>query len=131
LLKSKTTSGAAILSLALGIGACLAAFQLIDALLLRPLPIAAPDRLYALSREEFPENGPPITRENWQYPLFSRMHAAVVSHATLLAISNADRVEITWRSDSEMERAHVQYVSGNLFDYLRTPCRLWPAAFAK
>jgi len=32
--KSKVTSAAAVLSLALGIGACLAAFQLVDALLL-------------------------------------------------------------------------------------------------
>src|SRR5216684_3188491 len=114
--KSKVTSAAAILSLALGIGACLAAFQLIDALLLRPLPIAAPDRLYALSRQEFPSNGPSTTRDNWQYPLFGEMRAAVASQATLLAISNTERVEITLRSDSEMERAHVQYVSGNMFD---------------
>src|ERR1039457_3012154 len=114
--KSKVTSAAAILSLALGIGACLAAFQLIDALLLRPLPIAAPDRLYALSRREFPMNGQPTTRDTWEYPLFRGMRAAVASQATLIAISNAERVEITLSSDGEMERAHVQYVSGDMFD---------------
>jgi len=43
--KHKITSAAAILSLALAMGACTAAFRLIDALLLRPLPIAHPDRL--------------------------------------------------------------------------------------
>src|ERR1700683_4701317 len=51
LAKRKVTSAAAILSLGLGIGACVSAFRLIDALLLRPLPIAAPQRLYSLYRE--------------------------------------------------------------------------------
>src|ERR1700677_1289773 len=51
--KNKVTSAAAILSLALAIGACTAAFRLIDALLLRPLPVAQPERLYALSRLGF------------------------------------------------------------------------------
>ncbi len=112
---SKVTSGAAILSLAFGIGACLAAFQLIDALLLRPLPIASPDRLYVLSRQEFRRNGPPTARDNWEYPVFTYMRSAVANQASLIAISNAERVEMTWRSDSEMERAAVQYVSGNMF----------------
>ena len=48
---NKVTSFAAILSLALAIGACTSAFRLIDALLLRPLPVAHADRLYALSRQ--------------------------------------------------------------------------------
>jgi hypothetical protein len=114
--KSKVTSAAAILSLALAIGACLAAFQLVDALLLRPLPIAAPDRLYALSRQEFGMNGQSSTRDTWEYPLFREMRAAVASQADLIAISNAEPVEITFRSDREMEKAHVQYVSGDMFD---------------
>src|SRR5260221_405048 len=44
LLKRKVTSAAAVLSLALAIGACTSAFRLIDALLLRPLPVAEPAR---------------------------------------------------------------------------------------
>ena len=114
--KSGVTSVAAILSLALGIGACLAAFQLIDALLLRPLPIAAPDRLYALSRQELGMNGQSTMRDSWEYPLFREMRAAVANQATLIAISDAERAEITFGSDGEMERAHLQYVSGDIFD---------------
>jgi len=49
--KNKITSAAAILSLALAIGACTAAFRLIDALLLRPLPVAAAERLYLFGRK--------------------------------------------------------------------------------
>src|SRR3954449_6519917 len=48
LVKRKVTSGAAILSLALATGACTSAFRLIDALLLRPLPVAHPERLYSV-----------------------------------------------------------------------------------
>ena len=48
--KSRATSAAAVLSLGLAIGACTSAFQLIDALLLRPLPVAHPERLYLKGR---------------------------------------------------------------------------------
>src|SRR5438876_10269931 len=48
--KKKATSAAAILSLALAVGACTSAFRLIDALLLRPLPVADPGSLYVLLR---------------------------------------------------------------------------------
>ena len=40
LAKNKATSAAAILSLGLAIGACTSAFRLIDAVLLRPLPVS-------------------------------------------------------------------------------------------
>src|SRR5690242_12849200 len=48
LAKRKATTAAAILSLGLGMGACTAAFRLIDALLLKPLPVANPKTLFAL-----------------------------------------------------------------------------------
>ena len=50
LMKRKTSSAVAALSLALAFGACTAAFRLIDAMLLRPLPVAEPGRLYAFSQ---------------------------------------------------------------------------------
>src|SRR6202045_1014637 len=77
LVKKKVTSAAAILSLALAIGACTSAFRLIDALLLRPLPVADPERLYVLSRHGIGFDGKPQTFDSWAYPAFRLMRAAV------------------------------------------------------
>jgi hypothetical protein len=55
--KHKTASAAAILSLALGIGASMAAFRLIDALFLRPLPIAHPEQRYQVTYPYLFEGG--------------------------------------------------------------------------
>src|ERR1039457_31155 len=49
LLKEPAVTAAAVLSLSLAIGACTAAFSLIDALMLRPLPVPQPRQLIALS----------------------------------------------------------------------------------
>ena len=110
------TSAAAILSLALGIGACTSAFRLIDALLLRPLPVPNPDRLYSLSRQGLNFDGKPSIDQNCEYPLFLQMRAAVKDRAELLALSYADRVDLSYRPDQEIEKAYVQYVSGWMFE---------------
>src|SRR2546423_6082914 len=70
LMKKKVTSAAAILSLALAIGACTSAFRLIDALLLRPLPVAHPEQLYNLDRQGIGVNGKFETYDSWAYPAF-------------------------------------------------------------
>jgi putative ABC transport system permease protein len=115
LAKNKMTTAAAILSLALAIGACTSAFRLIDALLLRPLPISYPERLYSLSRLGTDFDGKPSDFDGWAYPDFQLMRDAAQNQATLLAISYDDRVDLTYKSDQEMEKAHLQYVSGNMF----------------
>jgi predicted permease len=103
-------SAAAVLSVALGMGACLGAFELVNALFWRPLPIVGADRLYALFRQD-----PPVIRDTWQYPLLRAMRDSVADEAALLDISEAESSEIAFRSDPEPERAQVQYVSGTLF----------------
>ena len=113
--KKKTTSAAAILSLALAIGACATAFRLIDALLLRPLPVANPQRLYVAALQGIGPAGNFRVSESSEYPLFRRMRAAVKDQAELIAISYADRVDLTYGSDDEMEKVHWQYVSGWMF----------------
>jgi predicted permease len=116
-----------VLSLALGIGACVAAFRLIDALLWRPLPISGSSRLYALSRKLTGPEGKPIDDNYWATPDFNLMRDAVKDQADLIAISEADRTDVTWATDDEMEKAHVVYVSGNMFPLFFPESGLEPA----
>jgi len=76
--KHKITSAAAILSLGLAIGASTAAFRLVDALFLRPLPISDPQRLYVVSRPG---------SDGWEHMRFRRMRAAMKDRADLIAVS--------------------------------------------
>jgi putative ABC transport system permease protein len=114
--KHKVTYAAAILSLALGIGACTSAFRLIDALLLRPLPVSSPERLYFLSRQGLDWNGQPSIEQDCEYPLFLQMRTAVHDRAELLAFSHADRVDLSFEPDEEIEKAYLQYASGWMFE---------------
>jgi predicted permease len=115
LTKKKVASAAAVLSLALGVGACTSAFRLIDALLLRPLPIAEPDRLYVLSFHGLGIDGNPYMFDSCSYPMFRQWRAVSKDQADLIAISFAERVDLSYGSDREMEKANRQYVSGSMF----------------
>lgn len=116
LTKTKVTSAAAILSLALAIGACTSAFRLIDAVLFRPLPIANAERVNVVAFRGTGADGKTNTYDSSSYPMFQRMRAAVRDNAELVAVSYADRMDLTYGSDQEMEKENVQYVSGWMFD---------------
>ena len=116
--KSKITSAAAILSLALGMGLAVAGFRLIDAFLWRPLPVAHADRLYAVVRQGLGPSGDFRISDSNEYPLFVRQRAAVRDEAELVALSFSDRAELTFKADDEIERVNRQYVSGWMFPAL-------------
>lgn len=110
--KNKTVSGAAVLSLALAIGACTAAFRLIDAMLLRPLPVSDPGRLHFITFEHLAHDGKLRLSSSFDYPAFRELRAAVKGSAEVMAISHPTRIDLTYSSDQEMEKAHRQYISG-------------------
>ena len=116
--KRKITSAAAILSLALAIGACTSAFRLIDALLMRPLPVAGADRLYSVAFESpSAVDGTLVAYDSCSYPMFLRMRTAVKDQAESIAISMySGPVDLTYASDQDMEKVNLQFVSGWMFD---------------
>ncbi len=114
LVKHKAASAAAVLSLALGIGACTAAFRLIDAMFLRPLPVADPGSLYVLTYGFIDDSGKADTAENFSYPDFRLFRVAVKGEAELVAVSYAQWMDIAYGGE-ETERVRRQYVSGWAF----------------
>ena len=118
LLKDWVPSLAAALSLGLAIGACTAAFVLVDALVLRKLPVQEPDRLIYLA---LPPMEPSQTREStsFSYPLFERFQAAGAGRVELMVVGyQAQRRAAFHDAPDREDRVHPQYVSGNFFGTL-------------
>ena len=115
--KHAGVTGASVLSLGLALGACVAAFSLVDALILRPLPVRQPERLVYLA---FPTDNPERPEgETYSDPLFVRVRDASREHVTLFAMSTqVVRPTIFSDSGGEKERLRTQYLSGDAFEQL-------------
>jgi predicted permease len=112
ILRHKTASAVAVLSLGLAIGAAMAAFQLVDAVLLRPLPVSQPDRLFMGTLVASGANG---DRDEFDYLEFREYSEAIGQLADSLLVGFASRAHATVDGASEPERVYRQYVSGNVF----------------
>ncbi len=116
LMKRKVTTAAAVLSLGLAIGACTAAFRLVDAIFLRPMPISDPQSLYAISYERRPTSNLPVTFDSNSYPFFQQAREAMKGQADVDAVNSAmDHNDVTYGSEAETEKAYSESVSGGLF----------------
>ena len=111
--KTPGVSAVAVLSLALGIGANTAVFSIIDALLLKRLPVKSPQELYRVTAGE--------DRSSWNYPDFVafRDHSTSVTLAACtggmqrlgMQLADAD-------SATPAEIVNATVVSGNYFAVL-------------
>jgi putative ABC transport system permease protein len=104
---------AAVLTLALGIGATTAIFTLVDAVLLRPLDIGAPNRVVALQ-----ETSRGTTSATLLYSNYQLIRAAVgMTISTAIECSS----EITVETPAGLARRRGAFVSTNYFDVLERP----------
>ena len=117
LVRSPLFSVVAILSLALGIGANAAIFTLIDQILLRTLPVKAPDELVMLYQQGA-HNGSNMGQRMHSYPIYQEYQKRAEPLAEVLCRRLA---EISVSIDNQTERLDAEMVSGNFFSMLGVP----------
>jgi putative ABC transport system permease protein len=123
--KSPAFTVTAVLSLALAIGANTAIYSIIDAAMLRPLPVPEPERLFTLAAPGIDQPGSEASgeRESFNYPLFLRFREAAAGWARLALFSfGGAGIEAQGPNPaSPVERITMQYVSGDAFEIMRVP----------
>src|SRR5215831_2046883 len=111
--KDKGFTAVALFSLALGIGANTAIFSLVDAVLIKTLPVKNPERLFSLERGDLP---PSRSR-----PAFSRtfFEKAGMQHELLAGVCTfASNPRVNVALNGQPEIASAQRVSGGFFAVL-------------
>jgi putative ABC transport system permease protein len=114
LLKSPVFTAVAVLSLVLGIGANTAIFTLIDAILLRWLPVQNPQELVVLARNPVQPN------TAFNYPDYCFIREQSRCYAGLIAFWRGDRATSFSqpRKGGPSQLIKVSMVSGNYFQVL-------------
>jgi predicted permease len=113
LLKHKMFTVVAVLSLALGIGANTAIFSIIDALLLKSLPVKQPERLVAIN--SIAPSQPGYQRGIFSYPVFREMREKDTVFSGMFARSGT---QTSMSGVGQTERVQTELVSGNFFSVL-------------
>ena len=111
LAKSPAFTAIAALSLALGIGANTAIFSMVNAIVLKPIPVSQPERIASVFMVDQRNPGNlPLSHLNYkdlrdQNRVFSGMAAIAFT-------------QLNWSSGTEAEQVQAQVVSGNYFSLL-------------
>jgi predicted permease len=119
---SPVFTAAALLTLALGIGGTTAIFTLIDAVMLRSLPVTDPGRLYRVGEGDdcCVEGGPQDRWGMFSYPLYERLKTESPEFEEVAAFQ-AGRGRLSVRRErveSTSQPLRSEYVTGNYFSTL-------------
>ena len=114
LIKNPVFTCVAVISLALGIGANTAIFSLVDAVMVKMLPVKNPEQLVAL--DSFNPRG---EQRDFSYPMFKDLRERSASFTGIFAASDGtSRMAISLPGSDNTEQAEVQKVSGEYFQVL-------------
>jgi len=103
----------AVLTLALGIGANTAIFSLIDALLLKSLPVQRPEQLMTVGTVVPGRSERPYS--SFSYPIFREMCQRDTVFSGMVARSGRS---MSMSGSGQTERVHAELVSGNFYSVL-------------
>jgi predicted permease len=119
--KSPGFTAVAVLTLALGIGANTAIFTVVNALLLKMLPVSQPEQLVVVGdpgRVNGRSNGSPRT-DIFSYPLYRELRDHNSVFTGLCAAGSDQQIELSaGQGESSAERVTGRMVSGNYFTVL-------------
>src|SRR6266851_6192306 len=116
LLKNPGFTVVAMLTLALGIGANTAIFTVVNALLLRSLPVRNPEELVQVVTRSGSSEA-----NSYSYPLYKMLRDDGRSLSGLFAaggVGERDQLIVPGVASAEVEFVHGQAVSGNFFSVL-------------
>jgi predicted permease len=120
LTKNRNLAITAIASLTLAIGAVAAIYSIIDAAVLRPLPVSNPDRLVRLAEPEVPitptQSGPEYTL--FSYPLYQEFASAAREVGEVAAVHEAMQMDVTLAHAANVQSVTLQWISNNGFSVL-------------
>jgi predicted permease len=120
--KSPGFTAVAVLSLALGIGANTAIFSLMNAVMLRALPVQEPDRLVLFGKGTWGGITDDLPNRSWQlfsYPFYRDVqHKSQVFSGVTAMMSLPNDVRAVVSGNVESEIVHARLVSGTYFSVL-------------
>ncbi len=114
LMKNRGFAAVAVMSIALGIGATTAIFSVVDAVMLKTLPVESPERLVAVDIITTQGN-----TNNFSYPMFEAVRRRVPAFAGVFAaLDGTSREQLSRPGGNRVGEVQYLLVSGEYFDVL-------------
>jgi predicted permease len=115
LLRERAFTVTVLVTLALGLGSTTAVLTFVDVLLLRPLPVKSPERLFTLSE---PGRDVDLSPSYYSHGLYEHLRSSNPLFANLIASSTVVSSGVNLSDGSVTDRVRCELVSGNYFDVL-------------